>query len=186
MGLKLTTTADYALRAMIHMAFLPAEEPALKDAVARACHVPSSFMAKILRRLVRAGLLSSTRGAKGGFRLARPAGEISVLDVVTAIEGPLAVAPCSSCPCDCPWCGACPADEVWREAQAKVEEVLRSRTLGDMVDNPRPGTKHLGERIYEVSNGECRWVGSGLAPAPADAFSCPTPKPPTSKSRNGK
>jgi len=155
MGLRLTSTADYAIRAMIHLACRPDGTVCLKNEIAAACKVPPSFLAKILRRLVQADLLSSTRGAKGGFRLARPPEEISLLEVVRAIEGPLAVAPCTACPCDCPWCGACPADSVWQQAQHAVEQVLSASSLAQLADSARQRLDEFADRVYEVSNKEC-------------------------------
>ena len=170
MGLRLTNTADYAIRAMVHLACQPAGTVCLKDEVAGACKVPASFLAKILRRLVRADLLSSTRGAKGGFRLARDPATISLLEVVGAIEGPLTVAPCTACPCNCPWCGACPADAVWREAQQQVERVLAASSLDQLAERARERLGGLTERLYEASNAECiagRNTGISGNPEPA-------------------
>ena len=77
MGLRITSAADYAIRAMIHLACLPEGSQSLRDEIAESQGIPSSFMAKILRSLVRAELLRSARGAHGGFALARHPHEIS-------------------------------------------------------------------------------------------------------------
>ena len=82
MALRITKADDYAIRAMIHLACLPDGRVALRQQIAEAQNIPASFMAKILRRLVRASLLNSARGVNGGFALARPAAEISLLDIV--------------------------------------------------------------------------------------------------------
>ena len=127
MGLRLTNAADYAIRAMLHMACLPEDGVALRSDIARVHGIPSSFMAKILRSLVKAGLLRSTRGVHGGFALARPATEISLLDVVEAIEGPLGIVDCTQEPCACALADECPAHVVWANVQTQMATALRAR-----------------------------------------------------------
>jgi len=141
MGLRLTNAADYAVLAMIHMACLPDNTVVLRSDIAQSYNIPSSFMAKILRALVRAKLLSSTRGVHGGFSLARPAMEITLLDVVEAIEGPVTLTECSGENSNCQWSQECPAHPVWLDVQEKIIEILRSNTLEMLVSSPRRGGK---------------------------------------------
>ncbi len=141
MALRLTAAADYAIRAMIHIACVPEGAPAMGNDVARMQGIPASFMAKILRRLVRAGLLRSSRGAHGGFFLARLATEVNLLDVVEAIEGPLTLTTCSNEPGGCQWAPDCPASSVWFTVQERMAEVLRGATLEEMVSMPRRNGK---------------------------------------------
>jgi len=143
MGLRLTNAADYAVRAMIHIACLPESAVALRGDVARAYGIPSSFMAKILRQLVRAGLLQSSRGVHGGFALARPASEINLLEVVEAIEGPLALTDCMHEGPGCEWGDECPANLVWHEVQSGMADSLRRATLEALVSAPRRNRKVL-------------------------------------------
>jgi Rrf2 family iron-sulfur cluster assembly transcriptional regulator len=143
MGLRLTNAADYAVRAMIHIACLPEGAVALRGDVARAYGIPSSFMAKILRQLVRAGLLQSSRGVHGGFALARSASEIHLLEVVEAIEGPLALVDCMSEGSGCTWADECPANSVWQEVQLGMADVLRRATLETLVSAPRRNRRVL-------------------------------------------
>ena len=83
---------------MIHIACIPEESIALSKDIIRVHNIPSSFAAKILRRLVKADLLVATRGTHGGFALSRPAGAITLLHVVEAIEGPLRMTDCTTEP----------------------------------------------------------------------------------------
>ena len=76
MAFRLTNAADYAIRSMIYIASLPEDQRVLGNEVAEAQKIPTSFMSKVLRSLVRAGMLRSSRGVHGGFSLARPAAEI--------------------------------------------------------------------------------------------------------------
>jgi len=133
MGLKLTQGADYAIRAMIHIASLPDGRPAMRRDIARVQKIPADFVAKILQSLVRAGILNSSRGTGGGFSLARERENTNLLEVVEAIEGPLAIVACAGQPGDCDHSSFCPADVVWREVQCSIRDVLRRATLETLV-----------------------------------------------------
>ena len=137
MAMKLTSAADYAVRAMIHLACLPENEFVLRTDIAEAQRIPTSFMAKILRSLVRGGLLRSSRGVKGGFALSRTPGEIHMLEIVEAIEGPLALTRCTPNGKGCAWHRDCPASVVWCQLQDTMRETLHGVTLEDLVSMPR-------------------------------------------------
>ena len=137
MGLKLTSAADYAVRAMIHLACLPEGGVALRSEIANAQTIPTSFMAKILRSLVRARLLRSSRGVNGGFTLASAPSEINMLEIVEAIEGPLSLTDCTPLPSGCVWAMDCPASSVWVRVQDSMKDTLRETNLEDLVSTPR-------------------------------------------------
>ena len=137
MALKLVRADDYAVRAMIHLACVPEGSTALRNEIAEAQRIPGSFMAKILRRLVRARLLHSSRGVKGGFGLAKPASEISMLDILEAIEGPLSLARCVPDPRGCEWSSGCPAAAVWSKVQVAVRGILGNADLETLVSARR-------------------------------------------------
>jgi Rrf2 family protein len=109
----------------------------MRSEIAQAQKIPGSFMAKILRSLVRARLLDSARGVNGGFSLARPPSEITMLDIVEAVEGPLGIAPCVPDPRACEWACDCPAAPVWCRVQETIREILGSSTLETLVSTPR-------------------------------------------------
>ena len=94
-------------------------------------------MAKILGSLAKAGLLRSSRGVNGGFTLAHPAEEISLLDVVEAVEGPLSLTRCVPDPLGCVHSDNCPACSVWALVQHRISDVLQHATLEDLVSTPR-------------------------------------------------
>ena len=137
MGLRLTRAADYAVRAMMHIGSLPEGSVALKDDIAAAQHIPPSFMAKILRQLVKSGLLHSARGVNGGFGLAREAAEINLLDIVQGIEGPIRLNECTPDPEHCTLSHDCPASTVWLEVQNQMTALLRRTTLEALLATPR-------------------------------------------------
>ena len=87
--MKLTRAATYALHAVAYMAVQKKERPTASHIIAEKRHIPERFLLKVLKPLVSAQLLTSVKGPNGGYRLARSASEISVLDVLEAIEGPI-------------------------------------------------------------------------------------------------
>jgi Rrf2 family protein len=92
--MRLTRGTDYGIRGMIYLATLPPGHVALVRDVAAAQDVPESYMAKIFQDLSRSGLMISHRGAKGGFSLGRTPEQISLRELIEALEGPIALLPC--------------------------------------------------------------------------------------------
>ena len=137
MSLKVTRATDYAVRAMIHLACLPEGNLALRDDIAQAQGVPSSFMAKILRNLVREDLLHSSRGVNGGFSLSREPSTISLLQVVEAIEGPLSLTSCCGGGRGCQYTSDCPAAPIWATVQESIRTILGDTSLEKLVSTPR-------------------------------------------------
>ena len=146
MGLRLTRAADYAVRAMIHIGSLPEHSVVLKDDIAEAQLIPPSFMAKILRQLVKAGLLRSARGVNGGFGLARDAAAISLLDIIEGIEGPIQLNACAPDPDHCTLSHDCPVSTVWVEVQNQMTGLLRQTTLEALLAAPRQN----GHVVYGI------------------------------------
>jgi Rrf2 family protein len=88
--MRISAKADYAVRAVVELAGMTDSEPVKAERVAKAQDIPLNFLENILGELRHAGIVRSQRGAEGGFRLARPAEQISIADVIRAVEGPLA------------------------------------------------------------------------------------------------
>lgn len=131
--MQLTLTADYAARVMIHLASRPFGDRVSRDILAEAGQVPAHFLSKILQALARSGLIVSRRGAAGGFALARPADQMTLLDVLEAIEGPLALNRCLEPSTPCSRAGWCGAHMMWARAQTALADVLRSATLIELA-----------------------------------------------------
>ena len=87
--MKLTRASSYALYAVVHMANQKSNQPTPSHLVARARKIPERFLLKVLKPLVSARVLHSVKGPNGGYRLARPASQITLLDIVEAVDGPL-------------------------------------------------------------------------------------------------
>jgi Rrf2 family protein len=131
--MHLTRAADYAVRVMIHLAELPEGALINSDALARTAEVPPHFLGKVLQALARAQLVVSHRGASGGFRLGRPPSAVTILDVVEAVEGPIALNICLAGENACgrsPWCAA---HDVWRQAQHALTSVLRAYSIARLA-----------------------------------------------------
>jgi Rrf2 family protein len=141
--MQLTRAADYAVRVLIHLAGQPAHTRASRAGLAEAAECPEQFLSKVLQSLTRAGLVVSHRGNTGGFELPVSRREVSLLEVVEAIEGPVRLNLCLSSEDACARHGACPAHPVWEEAQSAMLDVLRKRTIGDLA-GPAQGNGHGG------------------------------------------
>lgn len=139
----LSNRSRYALRAMVHLAGLPGGGPSTIAEIAEAAAAPRKFLEAILLDLRRQHLLVSRRGRTGGYALAAPAAAISFADVIRALEGPLALAPCASRtaygPCEtCPDVETCPLQPVLREGRDALAAVFEARTLLQAAGNSSP------------------------------------------------
>jgi Rrf2 family protein len=103
------------------------------SAIAKQQDVPPRFLAKIFQALAKAGVVKSHRGAKGGFSLARPASEISVRDVIEAVEGPVFLNVCLAGPGECTRDQVCPMHAMWSDAQEKMMSVLATSNFADLA-----------------------------------------------------
>ena len=133
MGLQLTRGGEYGIRAMSYLAAQPDGHVCALREVSAAQDVPESFLAKIFQNLVHAGLVVSHRGARGGFALARPASQITLADVIEAVDGPVALNACLSEPGNCERVEECSLHEIWVKAQAAMMDVLGEATLDNVT-----------------------------------------------------
>lgn len=131
--IRLSKLADYGIVIMTHMARGPERQQTATEIAAQA-HLPLPMASKILKGLVHAGLLVSHRGAKGGYGLARSTWEISVADVIVALEGPIALTACiEHGPGECDIEALCPARANWRRINDAIREALEGITLMEMA-----------------------------------------------------
>ena len=137
--MRLTAKADYALRAAAELA-AASEQGALltREQIATAQQIPAAFLVRILADLRRSGIVRSHRGAEGGYRLARPAAEVTLADVIRAVEGPLAEIHGDQ-PQDLCYVGAASAlKNVWIALRATERHVLESVNLAAVVGDDLP------------------------------------------------
>ena len=134
--LRLSKKADYALMAMKHLAIKQDQASCSAREIAEAYEIPLELLAKVLQRLVRARLLVSVQGTRGGYRLCRPATAIPVADVIQAVDGPLTVTACSDDDQDCEQYSKCNIrDPLWK-IRSRIVEALTSVSVADLNDEP--------------------------------------------------
>lgn len=141
--LQLTRDGEYAVRAMLHLASQPEGKVSLVNEISEAQDIPKSYLSKIMQHLTKSGLVRSRRGAKGGFSLARPAEHITLREAIEAVEGPIYLNVCLIKKGECPKDSVCPVHPVWREAQAKLLEILDSRNMAELVS--------VGKKLFRAS-----------------------------------
>lgn len=132
--LKLSKKADYGLMAMKHLAERAPQGACSAKDVADAYSIPSELLAKVLQRLVKAGLLHSQHGMNGGYTLARDPATISAFEVIRAIDGPLFITSCITVRGECDQSERCTIREPLRRVNQSIEEVLRNITIASMKD----------------------------------------------------
>ena len=133
---RITTLAEYGVICALHLARRVADGPVTGRDIARAERLPADYVEQILLRLRRRGIVRSTRGAHGGYELARPAAEISIRDVIEASETTTFDLHCVTHPIGEERCGSahnCSIRPVWMLLQQKIEDVLEGVRLADLL-----------------------------------------------------
>src|SRR5664279_5477913 len=131
--MQITRQADYAIRAVLYVTKLGENQRAATRQIAQEQHIPPSFLAKIISQLSIAGLLQTSRGARGGVMLAKSAQEITLLDVVESIDGPIALNECVSDENACSFTGECPLRSIWCDAQVELVTRLKSTNFAQFA-----------------------------------------------------
>ena len=129
----MTRTGEYGLRGLLFLAKQPTDRLFLVSEVSKAQRIPETYLAKIFQRLSKTGLLKSTRGLNGGFNLGKPAKEITMKQVIEALEGPIALNRCLLRQGECDEEENCPLHGIFAEAQEKFLEVLDRTTIEDLA-----------------------------------------------------
>jgi Rrf2 family protein len=133
--MQLTRAADYAVRAMIHLAAIPLDKRPSLPELARAVEAPDSFLSKVLQALAHAGLISSRRGQAGGFQIS-PQGQLaSMREVIEAVDGAICLNVCLMSGRSCGRKISCPAHPVWAQAQQAMLDVLSKATVAELAQH---------------------------------------------------
>jgi len=135
--MRITTWAEYGVICALHLAKRTEEGPVTGRELSAREGLPADYVEQILLRLRRAGIVASTRGAKGGYELARPAGEITVRQILAAAELQTFDLHCESHPVDEQRCSSshqCSIRPVWLMLQQRIDEVLEGVRLSDLLD----------------------------------------------------
>lgn len=132
--LRMTRQADYAIVLLTYFAHHPESPSYTARDLAAQVHLPEPMVGKILKCLAREGLLTSQRGAKGGYQLARAAQDISVAEIVTAVEGPIGITECTSdSTVPCSIAAMCAVKSNWQTINRVVRDALASISLARMA-----------------------------------------------------
>jgi Rrf2 family protein len=149
---RISAKADYAVRAVVELAASPDDAPVKAERVATAQGIPLNFLENILGELRHAGVVRSQRGAEGGFRLAKPADQISVADVIRAVEGPLATVR-GGPPEESEYPGAAAElPKVWIAVRKSLRDVVERVTVADVAAGRLP------RAIAKLSEDPEAWV----------------------------
>lgn len=132
MNFSTTRRGDYGLTAALYLSTKPSGDLSQIHEIAQHCDLPEPFLAQIMRLLVRGGIVTSKKGVRGGFALAKEPADITFLQVLEALEGPVAVNRCQNTVAGCEHQGHCGMESVWERAQHAVTQVLRDATLAEV------------------------------------------------------
>ena len=149
--MHVTAKADYAVRAVVELASSSQEAPRKVDDVAQAQAIPVSFLENILTQLRSSGVVRSQRGPEGGYWLAKPAKDVSLADVIRAVEGPL-VGVRGQRPEEIEYTGSAEAlQKVWIALRANLRGVLEEVTVADVASGKLP------KDVLALTRGEAAW-----------------------------
>lgn len=146
--MKLSTKGKYGVKALFELAMHHGSDPLSLKAIAERQGLSEHYLEQLVAPLRKAGLVTSIRGAQGGYRLSRPADQITVGDVIRVLEGPIGYTDCASEGESDPACSAgCPVHGVWERVTRQIVAVIDGITLQDLVDEARTGQENL---IYHI------------------------------------
>jgi Rrf2 family protein len=150
--LRLSKKSDYALISMKHLAMRPDASSSARE-ISESYDIPLELLAKVLQRLVRSRLLVSVQGTRGGYRLGRQAAQISVADVIQAVDGPVTVTACSTDDHNCDQYVKCSIrDPLWK-IKNRILDALNTVSVAEMAadnDGPAPVQSHTVTRMMFV------------------------------------
>src|SRR5579864_3712644 len=133
--LKLSKKSDYALIALKHLATHPDEGSCSAADIAELYGISAPLMAKVLQKLARVGLVAARHGSSGGYKLGRDAREITVLDAIHAIDGPISLTSCVTHRGECEQTSMCTIREPLRKVNSSILELLNRVTISEMADD---------------------------------------------------
>ena len=131
--MQITRQADYAVRAVLYLAQLDPGIRASTSQIATEQTIPITFLAKIISQLASSGVVRTTRGSRGGVTLAKPMNEISLLEVVEAIDGPISLNECTTDASRCVMGESCTVRSVWCDARNELVGKLADTKLSSLV-----------------------------------------------------
>ena len=148
--LQLTMSGEYTVQAMLHLAAQPRGTIVQIGDIARLWDIPENFLRKIVQLLTKSNLVLSHRGVGGGIELARPAEDITLLEVVEAAEGKLALNKCLIRPGFCFRDSWCAVHLVWNEVQESMKEILRNKSIAELAKQTQMRHQQAHSRPLQI------------------------------------
>jgi Rrf2 family transcriptional regulator, iron-sulfur cluster assembly transcription factor len=157
--MQVTRAGEYGVLGLLCLARRGTGQVVMIDEVSREGRIPKSFLAKIFQNLARAGLVHSNRGTGGGFALSREPSQITVLQIIEAIEGRIAFQRCLQGGTDCRHVGGCPLCGLFERAQTEVRDVFARTTLAGLMESRSPVTAVPRRKTTGNQNGNTTLSG---------------------------
>ncbi len=145
--ISISQQTDYAARIILYLSL---SEPGVRVTTQEIAHeklIPNALIRRIVTRLGSVGLLKTTKGRGGGIALGRPASEISMLDVVEAMEGPMVLNQCTEDPAFCPFTIHCAIHAAWQETRQMLEDRLRQYTFDKLAEREKQAIESLKDIV---------------------------------------
>lgn len=150
-------SAEYAIRAFVHLANVPEGKYAMVKQIAEDASIPSHFLAKILQQLARKGFLRSSKGPTGGFSLRMPAPDISLIMIVDAVDGLADYERCPAGLAECNDQAPCGMHDSWKALRSRIMEYLERTSIEDLaksldlkrknIEKARKATKRAAPKV---------------------------------------
>lgn len=152
--MKLSTKGKYGLKAMFELSLSHSRGPISIKVIAKKQNIPEQYLEQIFSKLKKAKLIKSVRGAQGGYLLSRKASDITVYDILSVLEGPVSISECLENEDLCENSDACVTKLVWAKMKESMENVMKSITLCDMVNDyyENNSMNRLENDIYYLIN----------------------------------
>ncbi len=141
--ISISQQTDYAARILLYLAMSEPDTRVTTQEIAREKLIPSALIRRIVTKLGSVGLLKTTKGRGGGIALGRPASEISMLDVVEAMEGPMVLNQCTEDPAFCPFTVHCAIHAAWQETRKLLEDHLKEYTFDKLAEREKQALESL-------------------------------------------
>ena len=143
--MKISTKGRYGLRILMDLAIHQSEKPRLIRDIAKSQQISEKYISRLVIALRKAGMIRSVRGVNGGFHIAMKPEDITLLDVIEVMEGPLSIVDCVSAPKKCAHNANCAPREVWCKLNDDIRNLMRGTTLADILaaydrQNAKDGT----------------------------------------------
>lgn len=146
--MKLSTKGRYGLRATVDLALFAKNEPISISTIAAREGLSESYLEQLFAKLKKAGLVMSIRGTNGGYQLAKPASEISVGDILRALEGDMVLVDCPENEGVCAKFDSCVTKYVWKRINNSIKDTMDSMMLEEIIANSHGVAEETGQKAY--------------------------------------